>query len=134
MFLNLFFCSTFLHGILGLCVLGLMPLLFPSYVMCSKFIQNAVLMFCFFFLDCFCIFEHLKGFKLLPATVIVEGKLARFLLSFTWWIQSCLWTPDSLVSASTGSVALHPSFMVYSSAAAKAEPLQPLLRVTSFCR
>lgn len=38
-------------------VLGLMPLLFPSYVMCSKFIQNAVLM-CFFFLDCFCVFEH----------------------------------------------------------------------------
>lgn len=70
-------------------VLGLLPLLFPTYVMYSRFIQNTV--FWFFF----CLFVllrlllsvwALKGFKHLTATVITEGKLSRFLLSFTWWI------------------------------------------------
>lgn len=110
-------------------VLGLMPLLFPSYVMRSKFIQNAVLMF--FFPRLLLYIWALKGFKLLPATVIVEGKLSRFLLSLTWWIQSCLWTPDNLVSASTESVSLHHPWST-------PKPLQKQSpfsdRVTSFCR
>lgn len=55
MFLN--FSSQYFSTWNTRAVLGLMPLLFPSYVMRSKFIQNAVLMG-FFFLDCFCLFEH----------------------------------------------------------------------------
>lgn len=40
-------------------VLGLLPLLFPTYVMYSRFIQNTVFCFvCLFCLDCFCLFGH----------------------------------------------------------------------------